>query len=350
VRAPSRRLLGLAAAGAAAVSLPANPGATPPPTVAGLKAEQQSLELRRRAAVLELYALDSRVAATNSRLHTLRVRAARLRAGRAMLERELTLAHVEQRREERRLAARIRALYDRGDTTTLDLVLGAASLRDATTQLDDLDRIASLDDALVAALRTTRHRAGLARAKLAARSAALGRTIGSAESAARALAAERDSRAGYVASLAAQEELDASRLAQVEAEARAAVVRSRRVAARVVAAARAAEPAQVPAAAVAHAAAPAAPVAPGSQGSLTVMATAYCGGVGTASGLPLGPGVVAVDPSVIPFGTRMSVPGYGEGIAADRGTAIVGARIDVWFPTCAQARGWGAQSVTIALH
>jgi 3D (Asp-Asp-Asp) domain-containing protein len=121
------------------------------------------------------------------------------------------------------------------------------------------------------------------------------------------------------------------------------------VAARVVAAAASvAEPARVaPAAGVADAAVP---PAPGSQRSLTVIATAYCGGVGTASGLPLGPGVVAVDPSVIPFGSRMSVPGYGEGVAADRGTAIIGARIDVWFPTCAQARGWGAQSVTIALH
>jgi 3D (Asp-Asp-Asp) domain-containing protein len=298
--------------------------------------------------VLELYSLDSRIAATSGRLHTLRVRAARLRAQRATLERELTLARVEERAQERRLAARIRALYDRGDTSALDLVLGAASLRDATTQLDNLDRIASLDDTLIVQLRSTRHRAGLARAKLATRSAALGKTIRSTEATVRALAAERDGRAGYVASLIAQEELDGARLAQVEAEARAAVVRSRNVAARVAAAATAAEPARAAAAGgVAEAASPA---APGSQRPLTVIATAYCGGFGTASGLPLGPGVVAVDPSVIPFGSRMSVPGYGEGIAADRGSAIVGARIDVWFPTCAQARSWGAQSVTIALH
>src|SRR5213075_2009557 len=39
----------------------------------------------------------------------------------------------------------------------------------------------------------------------------------------------------------------------------------------------------------------------------------------TASGLPVGPGIVAVDPNVIPLGTRMYIPGYGKGIAVDIG-------------------------------
>ena len=44
----------------------------------------------------------------------------------------------------------------------------------------------------------------------------------------------------------------------------------------------------------------------------------------TASGLPVGWGVVAVDPSVIPLGTHMTVPGYGEAVAADTGCADQG--------------------------
>ena len=44
------------------------------------------------------------------------------------------------------------------------------------------------------------------------------------------------------------------------------------------------------------------------------------------SGLPVGWGVVAVDPTVIPLGTRMTIPGYGEGVAADDGSGIRGAR------------------------
>jgi len=60
--------------------------------------------------------------------------------------------------------------------------------------------------------------------------------------------------------------------------------------------------------------------------------------------------VIAVDPSFISLGTRMFVPGYGEGVAADTGSAVKGAIIDLWFPTCAQALRWGWRTVTITLH
>ncbi len=90
--------------------------------------------------------------------------------------------------------------------------------------------------------------------------------------------------------------------------------------------------------------------AAGSGRQLTVSATAYSLHGGTASGLPTGPGVVAVDPTVIPLGTRMYIPGYGDGIAADTGTAIKGLRIDLWFPTLAQTYKWGRRTVTITLR
>ena len=67
----------------------------------------------------------------------------------------------------------------------------------------------------------------------------------------------------------------------------------------------------------------------------------------TATGLPVGHGIVAVDPSVIPLGTRLSVPGYGDAVAADTGSAIRGAVIDLWFPTVAEAHAWGRRTVTI---
>ena len=40
---------------------------------------------------------------------------------------------------------------------------------------------------------------------------------------------------------------------------------------------------------------------------------------------------------MIPMGSRIAIPGYGMGVAADTGGAIVGARIDLWFPSIAQA-------------
>lgn len=52
----------------------------------------------------------------------------------------------------------------------------------------------------------------------------------------------------------------------------------------------------------------------------------------TATGVPVDRGVVAVDPSVIPLGTRLYIPGYGFGVAADTGGAIRGHMIDLGYP------------------
>jgi len=70
----------------------------------------------------------------------------------------------------------------------------------------------------------------------------------------------------------------------------------------------------------------------------------------TASGLPVGIGVIAVDPTVIPLGTRVFVPGYGPAVAADVGSAIKGNIIDLWMPSTAAARAWGRRTVTITVY
>lgn len=81
--------------------------------------------------------------------------------------------------------------------------------------------------------------------------------------------------------------------------------------------------------------------------------TAYCEGCSgiTANGTNLRANphlkVVAVDPNVIPLGTRVWVEGYGEAIAADTGGAIKGNKIDVYLPTNNQAYAWGRKTVTV---
>ena len=52
----------------------------------------------------------------------------------------------------------------------------------------------------------------------------------------------------------------------------------------------------------------------------------------TATGVPVTRGVIAVDPSAIPLGTRMYIPGYGYGVAADTGGGIRGDMIDLGYP------------------
>ena len=83
---------------------------------------------------------------------------------------------------------------------------------------------------------------------------------------------------------------------------------------------------------------------------LRVDAVAYHLPGRTALGIPVRRGVVAVDPRLIPLGTKLHVPGYGPGLAADVGYAIKGRIIDLWFPTRAQARQWGRRTVTITVY
>ena len=75
----------------------------------------------------------------------------------------------------------------------------------------------------------------------------------------------------------------------------------------------------------------------------------YGGAVGnvTAFGLPARRGVVAVDPYVIPLGTRVHVDGYGDAIAGDVGGAIRGRRIDLCFNTYEEAIQFGRRNVTV---
>lgn len=83
---------------------------------------------------------------------------------------------------------------------------------------------------------------------------------------------------------------------------------------------------------------------------LRVDAVAYHIQGRTALGIKTRKGVVAVDPKLIPLGTRLHVPGYGHAIAADVGTAIKGRLIDLWMPNHAAARKWGRRTVTITVY
>ncbi|WP_066188349.1 3D domain-containing protein [Gracilibacillus timonensis] len=92
--------------------------------------------------------------------------------------------------------------------------------------------------------------------------------------------------------------------------------------------------------------------------TINVTATAYtgqcdgCSGI-TATGIDLNANpnekVIAVDPNVIPLGSRVHVEGYGEAIAGDTGGAINGNKIDVHVPTKDEAYSWGVRSVEVTI-
>jgi cystine transport system substrate-binding protein len=326
-------------------------GSGPLETVASIQADDARIAAESRAAVLDLYSLDARLATAQARLFALQAEAATLRTEEASIRRSLALARLDARLSQDRLAQRLRYIYEHGTTSSLDVVLGARSLGDAMTELDDFDRVAASNaDVLSQVLTAKRHLAQLRR-ELASRERTLAATTRDASGTVATLGEVRAARVTYIAGLAARQSLDARRIASLEAEAQAAVVKTETIApapSGTPAPSVTATPSTTPSTAVAPT-----PVAPslGFQGrSLTVSATAYHLPGNTASGLPVGWGVVAVDPSVIPLGTHLTIPGYGEAVAADTGTAIVGARIDLWFPTDAQAAAWGRRTVTIAVN
>jgi uncharacterized protein YabE (DUF348 family) len=61
--------------------------------------------------------------------------------------------------------------------------------------------------------------------------------------------------------------------------------------------------------------------------------------------------VIAVDPRIIPLGTKVYVDGYGYAVAADTGSSIKGYKVDVFFSSTSDAYRWGARKVKIkVLH
>jgi len=81
----------------------------------------------------------------------------------------------------------------------------------------------------------------------------------------------------------------------------------------------------------------------------TFSATAYDLQGPTKHGEPAGIGIVAVDPRVIPLGTRLNIEGLGEFIALDTGKDIKGNRIDIWMPTEEECIAFGRQQVNVTI-
>ena len=334
------RLAAILAGVLLATVLPASGGADPSSTFAkraqDLRAENATLATRSSSALLGLYALDSRLATTRAELSLLQRRAASLTRRQADVRLKLRLARRALTVSQRQLAERLHLLYVQGETDPVAVLLGADSLADAMTRIDELERTASLNESVIeqtlAARRALRALAGSLRAQSTRVRDLRAASDASAAALERALAERR----GYIASLQARQRLNESQIARLEAEAFTAQARS-----------------VVLAPVAATTGATSRPEAPSSRTSgrtLTVVATGYSLSGRTATGLRTGWGVVAVDPSLIPLGTRLTIPGYGEGVAADVGGSIRGAVIDLWFPTRAQAFAWGRRTVTITLH
>ena len=332
-RRESRLALGLALGAALllGVFLPGAEGAGPKKS---LRQQQTGLASRSHAALLSLYALDSRLARARSELAGLRSRAQSLRVEREQVKQEVDIVAGNLEASQRLLGDRLRALYEEGEPDAIAILLGATSLDDAVTRLDELERSARQGAKAASDAQDGRAKLQGLALELAARirevqalEARAGRTAAVLESA-------RAHRVSYLKALARQQQLNARQIKALDHQARQVVAKAQTVQSQTASA----QPGGT------------APSVTDGTRTLTVTSTGYSLPGRTSTGLPVGPGIVAVDPSVIPLGTRMFIPGYGEAVAADTGSAVQGMSIDLWFPTLAGALAWGRRTVTITLH
>ena len=336
-RRERRLALGLALGAALllGVFLPGAEGAGPK-GAGSLRQQQIGLAARSQTALLSLYALDSRLARARSELAALRSQAQGLELERDRVRQEVEVVAGNLQASQRLLGDRLRALYEEGEPDAIAVLLGATSLDDAVTRLDELERAARQGAQAARDAQDARAKLQGLALELAARIREVQALEARAERTATVSENARAHRVSYLKALARQQRLTARQIAALDARARQVVAK-----AQVVQSQTTSTPASAPGTA--------ASVTDGVR-TLTVSATGYSMPGRTATGLPVGPGIVAVDPAMIPLGTRMSIPGYGEGVAADTGGAILGLTIDLWFPTLAEALAWGRRTVTITLH
>jgi 3D (Asp-Asp-Asp) domain-containing protein/peptidoglycan hydrolase CwlO-like protein len=315
----------LALVGLLPASVAADSASSPRGRASGLTQQNANLAARARSVVLQLYSLDSQLAREKARLVQLRIRTAEVKSDLAAARVQLRVAKHSLSAGQRSLARRLQLLYEQGDSDPVAVVLGASSVADALGNLDSLDRVADQDRAVIEQTRKAKRTAADLTRALGAKERDLQRLAQEATQSTLVLAQARSERQSYLARLAGQQRLNAAAIEAFQQQALAVEATARQVSG------------------------PPPAISPGGS-TMTVIATGYAMHGRTATGAPTGWGVVAVDPSVIPLGTRMTIPGYGSGVAADTGSAIQGATIDLWFPTVAQARAWGRRTVTIALH
>ena len=194
-----------------------------------LRSESAALADREHGAVLELYALESRLARAERRLAALRARSEGLAAQRDEARRNLRILRRALALAEDQLGQRLRALYIDGDPDPLAILLGSRSLDEALTALDNLGRLAGQDRVIISDVKETRADVRAALRTLAAEQVRLARLTADAEVARNGLLAARSERTVYLAELRRQQGLNAAQIASLSEQAEAAEVKSHEI-------------------------------------------------------------------------------------------------------------------------
>ena len=340
-------LAALAGGAILTASLPAPGGADTAPALRAradtLRSERAATARAEQSALLALYAAESALGRARRESALLESRSRALAAREETMRRQADAVRRSLRVSQARVAQILELLYVEGEADPIAAVLGASSLDEVLMALESLERAGKQNRRLAAQARDRGRRlAGLQR-ELARRREAFDAARAEATAASAQLERAAASSRATLWGIRRRGAVAERRIASLLAEARDAERASARIAKSVEADTTESTATTAPTVA-------ASPTAADGTRTLVVDAVAYHLPGRTASGLPVGPGIVAVDPSVIPLGTRMFIPGYGPGVAADTGTAVKGNIIDLWMPSTAAARRWGRKTVTITVY
>lgn len=264
------------------------------------------------------------------------------------------------------LDKRMRAMYTDGNSSYLEVLLGSNSLSDFISKMDITAKIIQYDNNIINNVKQQQVVVTLQRKNLDADNKNLQALKSNNESSLAKLSSAVSDQKKLLSTATAQEQqlIEAERqkeLAQAQAVAaqkakEIAAENAQNVAAQNLAAQNAKDAvAENTSLMASPGSTSSTPSSPNSSSKVyTMTATSYSDYGYTASNTlthrnPAGYSTIAVDPTVIPLGTKVYVSGYGYAIAEDTGSAIQGNIIDVYLPTAAAANAWGRQTVTVTI-
>lgn len=314
----------------------ASASATPAGELGELEAQSQELQSSYDTALVDLVAADSAVSNKSTEIAAATQQRDEVQATLDSQRQNLAQLQAQMQDRQRILEKRLLSTYKSDDSGFIEVMMGSDDFSDFLNRIDMVNAIADDDRELIESMRASKQAVEDEIANLEQTEAELASLVDSLNAAQQELLAAQAEQQSVLTAIQSQRDLTAEQLSQVQAQAASIEANMSSI------------QSQVPAAGGGDDGGSYSPPAGGGS-TITVTATAYCLGGTTATGMPVGRGVIAVDPSVIPLGSRVHVSGYGDAIAADTGGAIYGNKIDVWLP-CGDAHAWGVRTVTVTIY
>jgi septal ring factor EnvC (AmiA/AmiB activator) len=180
-----------------------------------LRAQNATLDAASHRALLELYALDAKLARSRQRLDQLQVQQIAMAKQQHTDELALGLARSSEQKAQKALFDRARALYIEGDPDPLAVILNASSLDDLISTIDGVNRLAQQDEMIITQLRRSQQSLQEAMTALEKRQAALAKLTEQAQQAAASLASARTEKLQYLTSLSRRKAFNARQIASL---------------------------------------------------------------------------------------------------------------------------------------